>query len=125
MSILTFVCLALAGGLGAACRLILDGVVRDRVPGRLPWGTVVINISGSFLLGLAAGATAAGLLPPVLYPIVGAGFLGGYTTFSTASYETVRLAADGRPWAAVANGFGVLVLGVAAAGAGLAIGGSL
>lgn len=123
MSGLVFTCLVLAGGLGAACRLTLDGVVRERVSQRMPWGTVSINISGSFLLGLAAGLAASGLLSPTLYPVVGAGFLGGYTTFSTASFETVRLLQEGRWRSGLINGFGVLVACVAAAGGGLWVGG--
>ncbi|WP_066906731.1 fluoride efflux transporter FluC [Millisia brevis] len=123
MSALAFVCVALAGGVGAACRLMLDGVLRSRFPGRIPRGTIVINISGSFLLGLAAGVAASGFLPPVLYSVVGAGFMGGYTTFSTASFETVRLFQQGRWRLGVVNGFGVLIAAVAAAGLGLLLGG--
>lgn len=123
MSAVVFVCVALAGGVGAACRLILDGVLRSRFPGRIPRGTVVINISGSFLLGLAAGAAAAGFLPAALYSVVGAGFMGGYTTFSTASFETVRLFQQGYWRLGLVNGFGVLVTAVAAAGLGLLVGG--
>jgi CrcB protein len=90
---LLFIAIAVAGGLGAAARFVLDGVVRARTNSRttFPLGTFLINASGSLLLGLVVGLTSSQLLPETLHAIVGAGFLGGYTTFSTASFETVRL----------------------------------
>ncbi|OJX70210.1 MAG: chromosome condensation protein CrcB [Micrococcales bacterium 73-13] len=122
MTPLAFLVLALAGGLGAACRLLLDGVVRSRARGALPIGTILINLSGSFLLGLIAGLTAAAALPEEVHLVVGAGFLGGYTTFSTASFETVRLLQERRRLLAALNGLGVLVAATALAGAGLWLG---
>lgn len=117
-----FALIALAGGAGAAVRLLLDGVIRSRVRGTLPWGTIVINLTGSFLLGLITGLVAAGLLQEEWRLIAGAGFLGGYTTFSTASFETVRLLQERKRLPAVLNGLGVLVAATAAAGAGLWLG---
>lgn len=119
---LVFVAIALAGGVGAALRFVVDGVVRPRVSAGFPVSTAVINVSGSLGLGLLTGLAAhAGLPHPVLL-IAGGGLLGGYTTFSTASVETVRLAQQGRVGAALANGLGVLVLAVAAAALGLWLG---
>lgn len=125
MTPLLFVALSLAGGIGAATRLALDGIVKTRVGDRYPWGTTVINVTGSLLLGLITGLALTGLVPEAWRLVLGTGFLGGYTTFSTASLETVRLLAEGRRLASLANSLGMLVLGVAAAGAGLWLGGSL
>ncbi len=116
---------AFAGGVGAASRLAVDGAVAARRRLAFPLGTTVINVSGSFLLGVLTGAVAARLLPPEWGVILGTGLLGGYTTFSTASLETVRLALAGRWRAAAVNGFGMLVASVAAAAAGLWLGGLL
>lgn len=124
MTPLLFAALALAGGLGSACRLALDGVIRDRTRDRatMPRGTITINLTGSFLLGLITGLAAGQLLPESVHAVVGPGFLGGYTTFSTASYETVRLMQERRWAAGILNGLGVLVTATAAAGLGLWIG---
>jgi len=121
---------ALAAGFGAVCRLLLDGVISAAVArragqgGALPWGTLAVNFSGSLLIGAVAGALVSGGFTggvPVVdsWPLAAAlGFLGGYTTFSTASYQTVRLLEE-RRWAlALANGLGQLVLAVAATAAG-------
>ena len=71
-------------------RFVVDGLVRTRLGARLPWGTAIINVSGSFLLGLLTGLATRGMPQEVLV-VAGTGLLGGYTTFSTASVETVRL----------------------------------
>lgn len=121
MTLPLFLVVALAGGLGATCRFLLDGVISARAPegAVLPLGTVVINVTGSFVLGLATGLASAHLFGPEWFGVVGAGFLGGYTTFSTASVQTVRLLQERRFGAAVVNGLGVLVLATAAAALGL------
>ncbi|SDR76393.1 camphor resistance protein CrcB [Friedmanniella luteola] len=116
------VVVALAGGAGAAARLVLDGEVRRRLGDGLPRGTALVNLSGSLLLGLLTGLAAGGLLPPTARVVVGTGFLGGFTTFSTAAVETVRLALQRRTGAAVLHGAGQLVAGVLLAGSGLAAG---
>ena len=113
---------ALAGGLGAVARLVVDGEVRRRRPDGLPWGTALVNLSGSLLLGVVTGLAAGGLLPPSARWVVGTGLLGGYTTFSTAAVETVRLALDGHRRGAVLHGLGQLVAGVLLAGVGLLAG---
>lgn len=116
---------ALAGGLGAACRLVVDGVVRARRPSRFPLATLVVNATGSLALGLLTGAHLAGAVPTSVLLVAGVGFCGGYTTFSTAMVESVRLAQDGdlaRAAGAVAASFGVCV---AAAAAGVAAGAAL
>lgn len=119
MTPVLFALVALAGGLGAAVRLLMDGLIRERRPGSvLPWGTITINVSGSLLLGVLLGLAAGSWVGAEWVRIVGVGFLGGFTTFSTASFETVRLLQQRRLGAALLNGFGVLLLAVLAAGLG-------
>jgi CrcB protein len=115
----SLVLVAVAGGVGAALRFFLDGLITARTRTAFPYGTAVINLSGSFALGLITGLATQGWLPDELALVLGVGLLGGYTTFSTASVETVRLARIRRYWAATANGLGVLIACVAAAGLGL------
>ncbi|MCF2585727.1 fluoride efflux transporter CrcB [Brevibacterium sp. UCMA 11752] len=123
MTPLIFIALALAGGIGTAARMLLDGIIKSRVSSGIPWGTIVINVSGSLVLGLLTGLASDQILPESWHLVIGTGFLGGYTTFSTASFETVRLIQE-RRWAfSLFNCLGTLVLATAAAGLGLWIGG--
>lgn len=122
MTPLVFLLLSIAGGLGAACRFWLDGVIKAHTRMSYPIGTTVINVSGSFVLGLLTALTAGSVLPESVALIAGTGFLGGYTTFSTASYETVRLVQERRWLAGTVNGLGMLLLSVAAAALGLLCG---
>jgi CrcB protein len=85
-----------------------------------PWGTLVINVSGSFLLGLLAGLALFHGFPATARVILGTGLCGAYTTFSTFTYETVRLVEEGAVNEAVRSALGSLVLGAGAAAAGLA-----
>ena len=116
---MTIVLLALAGGLGAAVRFMMDGLIRARVRTALPWATIFINVSGSLLLGFLAGLVMEGQAPESLQLILGTGFLGGYTTFSTASLETIRLVQSGRMGLALVNGLGSMAVSVGAAAAGV------
>ena len=114
------VLLTLAGGLGAATRFVVDGVVARHNRWPLPLGTVVINISGSLLLGVVTGLAMRHTGLTDLKLVAGSGFLGGYTTFSTASVEAVRLATGSRPVVeAVLHAVGMALLGLAGAGLGL------
>lgn len=106
--------LAVAGGLGAGTRYSVDLWMRSRVSHRWPWSTLLINVTGSFALGLLAGTDAGGTWRTV----VGTGFLGGYTTFGTASVEAAHLVIDRRYAAAAVNALTMLVVGVAAAACG-------
>lgn len=83
-----------------------------------PLETGIINITGSLLLGFLTGIALAGSLPTEWLFVIGTGFLGGYTTFSTAAFETVRLFQEERAIAALVHGLGMMVLSVAAAGLG-------
>ena len=122
MSVGVVLVLGMAGGLGSVARFLLDGIIRSRVRGHVPVGTMIINISGSLVLGLLTGLVLAAALPPTWTLLAGTGFLGGYTTFSTASSETVRLLQAGRVRAALLSGAGTAVASLAAAGLGLSAG---
>ncbi|WNB85823.1 CrcB family protein [Cellulomonas sp. ATA003] len=118
--VLVAVAVALAGGLGAATRFVVDGALRARLSVAT---TLAVNVTGSLALGLLAGLTLRHGLAGPWAAVLGTGFLGGYTTFSTASTETVRLLQAGRYAAAVLTSVGTLVLSVAACAAGLALAG--
>jgi len=117
--------IAVAGGAGAAARYLLDGWVETRVDRPVPVGTFVINVTGSFLLGVLAGLVVAHGLSPDAKLIAGTGFLGGYTTFSSFAYETVRLDEDGSRGLALGNVALSLGVGLVAAAAGLLVTGAL
>lgn len=122
MTPLLLLLVSLAGGLGAAARFALDSLLTARTGSALPWGTVTVNLTGSFVLGLLTGLAGQHVLPEDVATVLGAGFLGGYTTFSTASLETVRLLQEGRTTAGVLVGAGTLVTTVLLAGLGLWLG---
>lgn len=111
--------LMLAGAAGAVCRYALDYGVSSRVRSGFPWGTVAVNLSGALALGLLTGSFLFQGLPAAPYVVLGAGFLGAYTTFSTWLLEVVRLAQGGRWGAALGHALSSLGLGVAAAALGL------
>jgi fluoride exporter len=109
------------GGIGAIGRFLLDGAVSARVAGGFPFGTLAVNLTGAFLLGLFVGAALAG----DAYREVGTGLVGGYTTFSTWALESHRLGEDGEVRLGGANFLVSLVAGVAAAWLGRELGGAL
>ena len=121
MTVLAVLLLGFAGGLGAGTRFVVDGLVRSRLRTALPVGTMAINITGSFLLGFVAGAVIVQAAPAELQAVAGTGFLGGYTTFSTASFETVRLVQSRRTGLALLNAFGTAGAAIGAVAAGLAL----
>ncbi len=112
---------ALAGGLGAGARLIVDGAVRRRWATTFPVGTLLINIGGSLLLGVLTGLVLFHGQPDNVLVIVGTGFCGGYTTFSTVSVETVRLAQQRLFAQAVTYALGTLGITALAGAAGLGL----
>jgi fluoride exporter len=118
---LVWIGVALLGGAGAVGRLVLDAAVSERAGDAFPWGTLAVNVSGAFLLGLLAGADLAGdaLL------LAGTALLGSYTTFSTWMLESHRLGEDGEPARMWLNLAVPLLAGLAAAALGRAIGGAL
>jgi CrcB protein len=113
----------LGGFAGAVSRYLVDGFVVERTAGGFPWGTLVVNASGTFVLGLVfAMTTERAILPAEIRGPLMIGFLGAYTTFSTYMLESWRLI-EGGAWAyALANLGGSLAIGVVAVVAGLAIG---
>ncbi|HYO01732.1 MAG TPA: fluoride efflux transporter CrcB [Mycobacterium sp.] len=111
----------LAGATGALTRFLLDASIKRRWQTAFPWATVIINVTGSLLLGILAGLVLFGDQPSAWQTVVGTGFCGGYTTFSTASFETVRLVQQNRRGLALLNATGSLVMSVAACAVGLAL----
>lgn len=111
---------ALAGGLGASCRFVVDGAVNarrgDHVP---PGGSFVVNVVGSLVLGWCMAALVRHPDPRL---VIGTGFCGGFTTFSTAMLESVRLWLAGRHWKAIGLTLSVLVGSLLAAAAGYWLG---
>ncbi|MEO2135061.1 fluoride efflux transporter CrcB [Microbacterium sp.] len=112
--------LVVGGGLGAGARYLMDAAIMRGRSGAFPIGIFLVNVLGSFLLGLVTGLGPN--VAPAWASILGVGVLGGFTTFSTVSTETALLAERGRrDWAWV-NLIGTLVLSLIAAAAGLVIG---
>ena len=116
---MTVVALAIAGGVGAAGRLLIDAAISRRWTNPLPVATMVINVTGSLVLGFVTGLTAERGAPHAVLLIAGTGFCGGYTTFSAASYETVRLIEGGRLLPATVQSLATVGLSLGAAAAGL------
>ncbi|GGQ68822.1 fluoride efflux transporter CrcB [Streptomyces asoensis] len=109
-----------AGGMiGAPLRYLTDRAVQSRHDSLFPWGTFVVNVTGCLILGTLAGATAVG---SDLRLFLGTGLCGALTTYSTFSYETLRLTETGAGLYAAVNAVASVVLGLGAASAGLAIG---
>lgn len=112
---------AICGGLGAMARYALDFAVQRRVRRPTPFGTITVNVLGSFVLGVASGIVVHHHLPVQVERIVGVGFCGGLTTFSTASFETVRLLRERLLIAALNAAIGGVTLSCIAAALGLAL----
>jgi CrcB protein len=115
-------CVAAGGLIGAPSRFLVDRWVTRRFGGVFPLGTFAINISGSLLLGMLVGLALAGRVPGLAVAFLGTGFCGAFTTFSTWTFETARLLESGAYVQAASNVVASLVIGLAAAGGGLAIG---
>jgi len=110
-----------AAAIGAPLRYVVDRAIGERAESVFPWGTFVVNASGSLLFGVITGLALYHAFPQTSKVILGTGFCGSYTTFSTFSFETVRLMEEGALGNAVRNAFGTLVIGGAAAALGLAL----
>ena len=121
MSPLAWAAFVAAGAIGAPVRYLVDGAVGDRTEGVFPWGTFLINVTGSLLLGFLTGLALYHAFPATPKAIVGTGFCGAYTTFSTFTFETVRLVEEGAVDEALRNVAGTFVVCAAAAALGLAI----
>jgi CrcB protein len=115
----TLLFVALGAAVGAPLRYVTDRAVQRLHSGRFPFGTLVVNVVGSFILGLASGGTGAA---GGLFALVGTGFCGALTTYSTFGYETVRLFEERAPRRAAGYAAASIALGLAVAAAGVAIG---
>ena len=115
---MTLLLIALGAALGAPLRYLADRAIQRRHNTSFPWGTLTVNIAGSFVLGLVVGLAAT----PAVTALVGVGFCGALTTYSTFGYETVRLAENQERWYATANVVLSVAGGVVAALAGIALG---
>ncbi|HZT67776.1 MAG TPA: CrcB family protein [Acidimicrobiales bacterium] len=109
----------LAGAAGAVSRYLLDGWVQDRASGLFPFGTLTVNVIGSFILGVVAGVVLRHAGSSGAQAVIGTGFCGGMTTWSTAAWETVRLAEEGSPAVSASFTFANLAASLAAGGLGL------
>jgi CrcB protein len=122
----TAIGIGLAGAAGALARYAIDGLVSRRTGGGFPWGTLSVNVTGSFLLGFLFVLLAERyMVAPWIRSSLLIGFIGAYTTFSTLSLETFRLFEDGAHLLALANGLGSLVAGLLAVYGGIVVGRSI
>lgn len=126
MQLMTLVVLALGATIGAVTRYAVSLWAATRFGAAFPYGTLIVNLVGSFILGFFfASAAARPDLSPTLRLFVATGFCGSLTTFSTLSYETVMLIGDGNLPAALFNAFGSLVAGLLCVVLGAAVGRAL
>jgi CrcB protein len=119
---MAFLYVCLGAGLGAPARYLLDRAIQSRRDAVMPWGTVIVNVVGSLVLGVVAGVSAHHQVPPAVVWSIGTGLCGALTTYSTFSYETLRLYEAGAWLYAVANVTSNVVGAVAAAWLGYAVG---
>ncbi len=117
-----WVAVGLAGALGAVGRYLIDAAVQDRTALAFPFGTLTVNVVGSVILGVVAGVALHHAGAATTRAIVGTGFCGGLTTWSTASWETVRLSEERSTKAAITFTLVNLAASLTAGGVGLAIG---
>jgi CrcB protein len=103
-------------------RYLIGGWLASLLGPDFPWGTVFVNVTGSFVIGVVLVLVQGGALPAGARPFVAVGILGGYTTFSTYSYETLELMTDGNYGVAVINVFVQLVLGLIGVYLGVVLG---
>lgn len=121
MSDVAWLAFLAAAAIGAPTRYLIDGLVQDHTDGAFPWGTFVVNVSGCLGLGILTGLGLYHGLDATTRTVLGTGGLGAYTTFSTFTFETVRLAEEGASNEALRNVAASFLVGLAAASAGLAL----
>ena len=120
--ILAFLAVGAGGAFGSMLRYAVTLWMVDRVGPGFPWHTVVINVAGSFLIGAVVASAQAGIGPsPFLSTFVVVGVLGGFTTFSTFSFDTLTLLSDGSAGVALAYCTGSVIAGLLSAAGGVAI----
>lgn len=119
-----YILVLVGGGVGALTRFIVGTAIIARLGGGFPYGTVFINLTGSFLIGFGMTfLTERTYLSPNWRFLLVVGFLGGYTTFSSFEWETLGLVRDGSRWLGLLNGFGSLAIGYLAVWLGAVAGG--
>ena len=118
---MTLLLVALGAVVGAPLRYLTDRLIQARHDTIFPWGTLTVNVAGSLIMGFLVGAAAAGRLDPMIVTVLGPGFCGALTTYSTFGYETLRLAEGGSRLLATANIAINLFAGLGAAFVGVAI----
>jgi CrcB protein len=120
---MTVLMIALGAMIGAPLRYLTDRAIQSRHDTDFPWGTLTVNIAASLILGLVVGT--AGHLSPALAALIGTGFCGALSTYSTFGYEVMRLSGEGARFHAALNVAVSLVGGIGAAALGWTVGVSL
>jgi len=115
----SFLVVALAGAFGAPMRYLIAAWMQHKTNGAFPWGTFIVNVSGSLLLGFITGMVLFHGFPNIPKLLIGTGFCGAYTTFSTFAFESVRLGEDGSLLEGLGNVVGSALAGLLGAGLGL------
>lgn len=122
MNYTLYALVALGGAMGALSRFVISTWVYNKYTSSFPLGTLVVNVSGSFLLGLVYYYSVEKLIiNPNLRTFITIGFLGAYTTFSTLSLETLNMLNEGEFKSALLNGLGSLLAGLAAVWIGISL----
>lgn len=107
--------------LGGILRYLLSQLIQSKVLSTFPFGTLTVNIIGCFLIGIAFGFSERSLFPAEWRLFIVTGFLGGFTTFSSFSNETVALIRDGQSWHALSYVAGSVIVGLIATFAGISV----
>jgi CrcB protein len=123
--VIGFVWVSLGAAVGAPGRYLIDRAISSRHDSVMPWGTMLVNVVGSFVLGLLTGLSSARAVPDPVMLALGTGLCGALTTYSTFSYETLRLFEDGARLFALLNAAVSLLAGLGSAVAGYAVGAAL
>lgn len=116
---MTILMVALGAAFGAPLRYMVDRAIRARLDSVFPWGTFSVNVIGSLILGFLIGAAGSGHIPGPLVTLLGTGFCGALTTYSTFGYETVQLFEDGARFYSLLNVAASIAAGLSAASLGV------
>ena len=122
MSLVLVGVVGLAGALGALARYVIGRSIAERFGSQFPLGTLLINVTGAFLIGLLLAFAGRNFISAIVQTISATGFLGGYTTFSTMTWEGVQLARGGSTRTSLLYFGSNLIPGLLAAALGLALG---
>jgi CrcB protein len=119
---IVFLAVGIGGAIGSMLRYGVSVWMVDKTGPGFPWHTALINVVGSFLIGVVAVYTQSSIgFSPLIRAFAMVGILGGFTTFSTFSYDTLTLLSDGANGLALAYSAGTVILGLSAAAGGMAI----